>query len=200
MILCIIQARMTSHRLPGKVLMPIRGGKPMLQYLIDEVALVPTISKLIVATSIEPSDDPIEALCRRIKINCYRGPLNDVLKRFTGAAMQYQADHVVRLTGDCPFNRAYHIHQVIVSHLSGMYDYTRDEGFPDGMDVEVMRAECLYRAEKEAIDPYEREHVTPYLYRHPEIFRIGKFINPMGEQNKIKLSIDTKEEYDRLCM
>lgn len=200
MILCVIQARMNSARLPGKVLMPIRGDKPMLQYLVEEALTVPTISKLIVATSAEPSDDPIAELCEKIDVDCYRGPLYDVLKRFAGAALKYKADHVVRLTGDCPFNKSYHIHEVIVSHLAGMYDYTRDKGFPDGMDVEVIRAESLYRADREAIDPYDREHVTPYIYHHPEIFTIGMFINPMGEQDNIKLSIDTREEYNRLCL
>lgn len=177
MILAILQARVSSSRLPGKVLKPILG-KPMLIRQIERVRRARLIDRLLVATSHDASDDPIEKLCRENGITCFRGKLDDVLDRFYQAAKPLTPDHVVRLTGDCPLIDPYLIDQVITFHLQEEFDYTSntvEPTFPDGLDVEVFRFSCLQQTWEKAKLPSQREHVTLFMYRHPERFRIGSF-------------------------
>ncbi|GAA5159286.1 glycosyltransferase family protein [Viridibacterium curvum] len=171
-VLAILQARVSSTRLPRKVLLPLLG-EPMLARQIERIRRAQRIDKLIVATSSDPSDDPLEALCSQIGVECYRGSLNDVLDRFAQAAMLDRPDHVVRLTGDCPLTDPQLIDRVIVRHLSSGADYTSNvapPSFPDGLDVEVMRLTALEAAHQEAALQSEREHVTQYLVKHPDFF------------------------------
>jgi spore coat polysaccharide biosynthesis protein SpsF len=177
MILAILQARMTSTRLPGKVMRPLLG-KPMLARQIERIARAKRIGHLVVATSDDPSDDPIAALCDELGVSCYRGALEDVLDRFYKAAKCHVARHVVRLTGDCPLIDPNLIDSVIDYYLAGNYDYvsnTVEPTFPDGLDVEIFRFPCLERAWREARLPSQREHVTLFIYSHPEQFRIGSY-------------------------
>jgi len=165
MILAILQARVSSTRLPGKVLKPILG-MPMLLRQIERVKQAKLIEQLLVATSDDKSDDPIEQLCRENDIACFRGSLDDVLDRFYQAAKPYQPDHIVRLTGDCPLIDPQLIDEVVVFCLSGDYDYVSnafEPTYPDGLDVEVFRFPCLQQAWEEAELPSEREHVTLFI-------------------------------------
>ena len=174
-VLAILQARVTSTRLPNKVLAPILG-QPMLARQIERLRRAATFATLVVATSDDASDDPLAAMCAAIGVPWHRGSLNDVLARFQGACAAFgPADHVVRLTGDCPLADPAVIDAVVRHHLASGADYTANAiqpSWPDGLDVEVMRSAVLQRAFDEARLPSEREHVTPYIHKHPEWFRI----------------------------
>lgn len=177
MTLAILQARTSSRRLPGKVLADVLG-QPMLARQIERIARAKRIDALVVATSDEPSDDPIAGLCAELGVACFRGSLHDVLGRFHAAAAAHspRPAHVVRLTGDCPLTDPALIDAVIELHLASGADYTSNalaRRFPDGLDVEVMRFEALATAQREARSAAQREHVTPYLYEHPERFALA---------------------------
>lgn len=195
--LTIIQARMSSTRLPGKVLMPLAGA-PMLARQIERVRRASSIGQLVVATSDHPSDDPLILLCRSLEVPCYRGPLDDVLGRYYGAARRFgPSDHIVRLTGDCPLADPDVIDAVIAHHLAEDADYTNNTQkltFPKGLDVEVFRASLLERAHKETRDPYDREHVTPFFYRRPTWFKLANLEcdPPLGD---LRWTVDTPEDY-----
>jgi spore coat polysaccharide biosynthesis protein SpsF len=178
--LAIIQARLTSTRLPGKVLSDI-CGEPMLMRQISRVRTATRIDQVVVATSNDATDDPIADFCRANAVEVYRGNLEDVLDRFRGAACAFSGDIVVRLTGDCPLADPIVIDRVIEAFEAAGYDYASNilrPTFPDGLDVEVMSRSTLERAWKDARLPSEREHVTPYVYKHPEVFRLLGVENP----------------------
>ena len=194
MILGLIQARTSSSRLPGKVLKPLLG-KPMLARQFERVQRARRLDGLAVATSRDQSDDAIAELCRQLGIGCHRGSLDDVLDRFYGAAQAAAADHVVRLTGDCPLIDPSIIDAVIALHLEGGFDYTSNAhppSFPDGLDVEVMRFACLERAWQEAKLPSEREHVTPYLYDRG-LFRLGN-LSHTSDLSELRWTVDEVED------
>lgn len=175
MILALLQARVSSSRLPNKVLRPILG-RPMLALQIERILRTQGIDKLVIVTSTEPEDDTIEQLCMTIGVECFRGSLNDVLDRFYQAAKLYKPNHVVRLTGDCPLADPEVIERLIRFHLNGNYDYTSnalEPTYPDGLDAEVMRFSILEKAWCEASSNACREHVTLFLYQNPQLFRIG---------------------------
>jgi len=175
--LAILQARCSSSRLPGKVLKPL-VGEPMLARHIERLQRSRHISPLLVATSTDESDHPLAALCEHLGVPCHRGSLNDVLDRFFRAAEPLAPEHLVRLTGDCPLADPEVIDATIEFHLNGGYDYTSNAiqpTFPDGLDVEVFRFACLRDAWHEATLPSEREHVTSFIYRRPERYRIGHY-------------------------
>lgn len=162
----ILQARMSSTRLPGKVLKPILG-KPMLVHQIDRIKRSTLIDEIIVATSDHSSDDEIESLCKSLEIKCIRGSLHDVLARYYQASLAYPSEHIVRVTGDCPIIDPDIIDKVIALHTSSNADYTSNcthPTFPDGLDTEVFTFSALEAAYLNASSSEEREHVTPYLY------------------------------------
>lgn len=175
--LAILQARMTSSRLPGKVMAPVLG-EPMIGRQIERLRRSVQIDRLIVATSAEPSDDALAAYCLSLGLGVVRGALDDVLGRFATALADHpDADVVVRLTADCPLADPVVIDAVIARHHAAGADYTSNtlgtRTYPHGLDAEVVRAEVLLQAARLADDPYEREHVTPYIYRRPEVFRLA---------------------------
>jgi spore coat polysaccharide biosynthesis protein SpsF len=172
-IVAIIQARMSSSRLPGKVLMEL-AGKPVLEHVVRRVQASKTIGKVVVATSTDPSDDVIAAWCDRERLTCYRGSLTDVLDRYYQAARIHGAEVIVRITADCPVIDPTIVDEVVQGFLAGEYDFFGLSGeFPNGLDCTVFRWEALQRAWREATLPSEREHVGPYVEKHPEIFRLG---------------------------
>lgn len=194
--LAILQARTSSSRLPGKVLRPILG-EPMLARHIERLRRSRKIDPLVIATSSEPSDDPLAELCAQMGVHCHRGSLNDVLDRFYQAAKPLQPDHLLRLTGDCPLADPDVIDACIEFHLAGGYDYTTNAlqpTFPDGLDVEVFRFKCLEEAWAEASLPSEREHVTPFIYRRPERFRIGHY-RQERDLSWLRWTVDQPEDF-----
>ncbi|MHB8840890.1 MAG: cytidylyltransferase domain-containing protein [Candidatus Aquicultor sp.] len=197
MILAILQARTSSTRLPGKVLKPILGV-PMLLRQIERIKHSRLIDRLVVATSTDLTDDPIEQLCLHNDIACFRGDLDDVLDRFYQAAKPFQPDHMVRLTGDCPLADPQLIDKVIETHIKGVFDYTSDAlepTYPDGLDAEVFRFLCLEQAWREAELPSHREHVTAFIYQQPDRFRIGVVKNDI-DLSQLRWTVDELVDFE----
>lgn len=179
MILAILQARVSSTRLPGKVLKPILGT-PMILLEIERIKRSKLIDRLVVATSTDKTDDSLETLCNEENIPCFRGKLDDVLDRFYQTALENKPEHIVRLTGDCPLIDPSIIDQTVSFYIKNNFDYAGnavEPTFPDGLDVEVFSFSCLKQAWEEATLLSEREHVTPFIHNNPERFRIGHFKN-----------------------
>jgi len=196
MILGILQARASSRRLPGKVLKPILG-RPMLERQIERLRRARRMDKLVVATSTDASDNPVAALCRALAVDCFRGSLDDVLDRFYQAARPHAPRAVVRLTGDCPLADPGVIDELIDRHVAGDFDYTSntiERSYPDGLDAEVMELRCLEAAWREAALPSEREHVTPFIYHHPERFRLGRLVQS-PDLSRLRWVVDEPEDF-----
>ena len=197
MILAILQARLSSSRLPGKVLLPLAGA-PMLLRQIERVARARRLDRLVVATSTDPSDDPLEAELTRAGVTVRRGDLDNVLARFIGVLDAAPADHVVRLTGDCPLSDPDVIDATIARHLEAGADYTNNRydpvGFPKGQDVEVVRAEALRRAAREATTREEREHVTWGVRNAPQTYRLAR-LDPPVDEGEVRWTVDTADDY-----
>ena len=174
MILGVLQARVSSSRLPGKVLALVEG-QPMILRQIERLRRARRLDALIVATSTDPSDDPLAALCRTEGVAVSRGPLDDVLGRMLAAARPFAPEWLVRLTGDCPLADPALIDQVIAETRAAGADYGSnavEPTWPDGLDVEVVRMAVLEAIAAEPRSPAEREHVTLAIHRRPERFRL----------------------------
>ncbi len=196
-ILAILQARVSSSRLPGKVLKPIIG-RPMLALQIERVRQAKKIDRLIIATSTNPSDDDLETLCQVIDVPCFRGSLDDVLDRFYQAAQAVKPEHIVRITGDCPLIDPEVIDDVITFYLAGNFNYASNSvepTFPDGLDIEIFRFSALEEAWNEACRPSQREHVTPFIYQHPDRYRIGHYKNT-EDLSHLRWTVDEQEDFD----
>jgi len=173
-VVVIIQARMKSSRLPGKVMLQVLK-RPLLSYLLERVGEVGTTNEMIVATGNHPDDQPIVELCQEQGIRVFRGSDEDVLDRYLQAAREYHADVVVRITADCPLIDPNIIERVIRFYLDNTYDYVSNtlvRTYPRGMDAEVFSRTTLEKTAYEAKAASEREHVTLFMYRHPEMFRL----------------------------
>lgn len=161
----VIQARMSSSRLPGKALMDL-GGMPLLAFMVERVARATSLDDIIIATSTHPSDDPLDTAMTKLGRCVFRGSLDDVLARFVGAAEASSADIIVRMTGDCPLIDPELIDLVVAAIKDGLGTYASNSSppsYPDGLDCEAFTAELLMRAHREARRPSEREHVTPFM-------------------------------------
>ena len=167
-----IQARMASQRLPGKVLAEL-GGEPLLAHVVRRARAALGLNRVVVLTGLDPTDDAIEFLCRRLGVACFRGSDADVLDRFYRATLEDRPDAVCRLTADCPLLDPLVIQRVIETFQASGADYASNAApptFPDGLDVEVFRTDALAHAWREARLPSEREHVTPFIRNHTELF------------------------------
>jgi len=198
MILAVLQARLSSTRLPGKVLMPLAGA-PMILRQIERVSRAARIGRLVVATSDQASDDALAAVLAEAGVLTHRGPLDDVLARFIGALDAFgPADHVVRLTADCPLADPALIDQVIDRVVASGADYGSDtpphRTYPKGLDVEVMTAAALRAAAARAASPEEREHVTWGLHRHPELYR-QVFVSQEADEGEARWTVDYPHDY-----
>ncbi len=176
MILGVIQARMSSSRLPGKVLADVAGA-PMLGRQVERLRRARRLDALVLATSDDPGDDPVAAYGAEIGLPVVRGPLEDVLARFAAVLDRWpHSTTIARMTADCPLTDWRALDAVIDRHLALGADYTSNtlpvRTFPHGLDVEVVSAAAFRAAVAEATDAYDREHVTPFLYRNPGRFRI----------------------------
>jgi spore coat polysaccharide biosynthesis protein SpsF (cytidylyltransferase family) len=182
-VVAIVQARMTSQRLPGKVLADL-GGRPVLGWVTSRLALAETVEQVLVATSTDKYDDPVAAWCEQAGFECFRGSLDDVLARFVDAAAHVEAGVIVRITADCPLIDPGLVDQVVQRLLDDELDYCGLGGeFPDGLDCEAMTFGALLRSHDEAGLLSEREHVTPYLKRPGAGFRTGSVEPFVGLQN-----------------
>lgn len=195
-IVAIVQARMGSTRLPGKVLKEVLS-RPLLSYQIERMAKSKMIDELVIATTPNGNESIIE-LCQKENISYFIGSEKDVLERYYLAAKKFQADIVVRMTSDCPLIDAGIVDAVINMYKNNDFDYvsnTQIRTFPRGMDTEVFSFSALEKAYKEAEIEYEHEHVTPYLYLNAEKFKIGQYIQEK-DSNEIRLTVDTPEDFE----
>jgi spore coat polysaccharide biosynthesis protein SpsF len=189
---------MSSTRLPGKVLMPL-AGQPMILRQIERVARCRRIDRLVVATSEEPSDDPLAEAVAGAGVGVFRGPLDDVLTRFIGAMEAFgPTAQVVRLTGDCPLADWQVIDALIGRHLELGADHSCNtlprRCFPKGLDAEVVRAEVLRQAAAETADAYDREHVTPFIYQRPERFRLAS-LEQDADEGEVRWTVDRPDDH-----
>ena len=200
----IIQARMGSTRLPGKVLKPILG-QPMLWHIARRLRGISSVADVVVATSASPSDQPILDFCRTQGIPVAAGSELDVLDRFYRTALQYEADPVIRVTGDCPLVDPELIERLLALYRAGDYDHVGIatgagalflEGgrFPDGLDAECFSFSALKQAWREATAMSDREHVTPYLWRQPERFRLDLLKSPT-DYSDLRWTVDTEQDF-----
>lgn len=195
--LIIVQARMTSTRLPGKVLLPL-AGQPMLARLIERLRRVQQVDGIVIATTTNSSDDPICTLCEALMVPFHRGSELDVLSRYADAATRFGAETVVRITSDCPLIDPAIVDQMVgifrslpVDYLSNMLPPT----WPYGMSVEVLTTNALLQAHAEAREEAEREHVTPFLYWRPERFRLHNVPCTLN-LSQHRWTVDTPEDYE----
>jgi spore coat polysaccharide biosynthesis protein SpsF len=193
--LAILQARMTSTRLPGKILAPILG-EPMVGRQLERIRRAQRLDDIVLATSTDPSDEPLVAWAEANEIKVSRGSLADVLHRFVEVIDHYQPDVVVRLTADCPLTSPKVIDAVIERFQASDVDYcsnTLTPTFPDGLDVEVVKAYVLREVAAASTDPHEREHVTLGVYRHPERYRLTNF-EGSEDHSDLRWTVDTPED------
>lgn len=193
----IVQARMTSTRLPGKVLKTVLG-KSLLEYMIERLSRVKLADEIVIATTTNSTDQPIINLCEKLSVSHYRGSEEDVLARYYGAATEHKADVVVRVTSDCPIIDPQVIDEVIQRYLDlKQYDYVSNglsRSFPRGMDTEVFSYAALQEAFLEAAEQPDREHVTPFIYRHPERYRLANVLYAQ-DQSRHRWTVDTMEDF-----
>ncbi|HNX68455.1 MAG TPA: glycosyltransferase family protein [Candidatus Omnitrophota bacterium] len=196
--IAIIQARMGSERLPGKVLLPL-CGKPMLLHSIVRLKRCRSLDRIVIATGDRKENQPILELARAEGVEGFAGSENDVLDRYCQAADRYKPQHVVRCTGDCPMLDPNIIERIIKTHVDGGFDYTSntlERSYPRGYDTEVMTFASLKKAASEARVPYEREHVTPYIWEHPSWFKLGQVRAKSDQmQPTLRVTVDTPEDF-----
>ena len=199
--IAIIQARMGSSRLPGKVMQDI-CGQPMLMWVVKRARMARTIEKVVVAATNNEEDKIIETFCNMNKITCFRGSSEDVLDRFYQAACFFQADVIVRLTSDCPFIDPDLIDETVHAFLDSKVDFAANRlpppftrTYPIGLDVEVVSMSALRCAWKEAVQLHEREHVLPYLYEVPGRFNILTLDLPQ-DLSSLRWTVDTPQDLE----
>jgi spore coat polysaccharide biosynthesis protein SpsF len=188
---------MTSTRLPGKVLTPILG-KPMLELMVERVLRVEALDNVIVATTTNSADDAVSSLASRLGIDCYRGSEDDVLNRVLEAAQAYEAEVIVELTGDSPLIDPAVISRVIETYYRSGADYVANillRTYPIGMDTQVFATDVLSSVAQQTDDPTDHEHVSLYIYRHPELFNLKNVAAPEKlARTDLRLTLDTPED------
>lgn len=194
----IIQARMGSTRLPGKVLKKVLD-KPLLEYQLERVKRASLIDDIVVATTTKKMDDEIVSFCKSQNINVYRGSEADVLSRYYEAAVKYNADVIVRLTSDCPLIDPDIINQVIQLYFDEQsVDYVSNalkRTYPRGLDTEVFSFEALEKAYNEATLARDREHVTAYMYTNKDKFTCTYLVNKVDYSHH-RWTVDTEEDFE----
>ena len=185
---------MGSTRLPGKVLKDI-AGRPMLSYQMERLRRVKRAERIVVATTDQPADDAVERFCQKEKIACVRGSEHDVLARYHLAIERFPADVVVRITADCPLIDPAIVDEAIAAYEPDYVSNMLETTYPYGMAVEVFSAQALREAHREAKDPAEREHVTPFIYRHPERYRL-RSLTMAPNLSHHRWTVDTPEDFE----
>lgn len=197
-VVIIVQARMGSSRFPGKVLKKVLD-KPLLEYQLERLRRVRLAHDIVIATTTDPKDDAIVTACQIWGVHVYRGSEEDVLSRYYETARLHHADVVVRITADCPLIDPRVVDDVIRRYLeqAELVDYvsnTLQRSYPRGMDTEAFSFEVLEEAYFEASQAPEREHVTPFIYRHPERYRLANVIYA-SDQSHHRWTVDTPEDF-----
>ncbi len=193
----IIQARMTSARLPGKVMKEVLG-RPLLSYLIERVRCCKGIKDIVLATTLNSEDDSIAIFGSNKGVQVFRGSEKNVLERFHGAATMFGAGHIMRVTADCPLIDPDILAMLIEYYFSENLDYASNclyPTLPDGLDAEIFNFETLDYAYKHALLPSELEHVTPYIRNHPEIFKTGNWTYHENF-SQLRWTVDEPEDFE----
>ena len=195
-VLAIIQARMSSSRLPGKVLLDL-NGEPMILRIVDRLKKALTVDEIIVATSLDESDNQLFEFLHSKKIECFRGDLEDVLSRFMGVLNRSDAEVVIRITADCPLVMPKLVDQMVNDFLRLGLDYlsnTITPTFPDGLDVEIFTKEALLRLNALSLSSQEREHVTLGIRNRPEQFTLSNFVGKT-DLSSLRWTVDYEEDF-----
>jgi spore coat polysaccharide biosynthesis protein SpsF len=198
-VVIIVQARMGSSRLPGKVMMDVQG-KPILSHVIDRCKAMKLANEVVIATTDKPKDDVIANLANSEGVQVFRGSENDVLSRYYGAAVMSKADVVVRITSDCPIIDPGISNSVIghfLEHIDS-YDYCCNwmiPSYPKGLDTEVFTFRALEQAQLEATKDYDREHVTPYIHDNEQLFRV-KVLQNDTDYSDYRWTLDYPEDFE----
>jgi spore coat polysaccharide biosynthesis protein SpsF len=200
-IVTVIQSRTGSTRLPNKVMRTL-AGKPLLTRMVERVLAAELAGTVVVATTTDPADDPIAALCHDEGFSCYRGDADDLLDRHYQAGRLHEAGTVIKIPSDCPLIDPRVIDRVIRFYLDhpAEYDFVSNlhpATYPDGNDVEIMTMDALEIAWREASRPLEREHTTPFLWENPDRFRIGNVVWETGLNYSMshRWTLDYEEDY-----
>jgi spore coat polysaccharide biosynthesis protein SpsF len=196
-VVAIIQARMGSTRLPGKVLKDL-GGKTVLARVVERARLATLPNDVVVATSVQPADDAIAHECDRLNVPCFCGDEADVLDRYYQAAKKFSAEAIVRITADCPLIDPTLIDAAVHAFLEQKPDYVTNAlvpTYPLGLDVEVFTSAALDAAWRAAKESYQRTHVTAYIYEHPELFRIAS-LTAEADYSKYRWTLDTPADLE----
>jgi spore coat polysaccharide biosynthesis protein SpsF len=200
-IVATIEARMTSSRLPGKVLMTALG-QPMLHHLVARLQAVPSLDQIVLATTVNATDDVLESFAIKEKIGCFRGSEDDVMARVIGAAGSADADIVVEITGDCPIIDPQIVEQTIRMFRVNDAAYVSNavvRSYPIGMDTQVFRLETLKRSAAMTSAPLDREHVTLHICNHPELFpHLHLVAPPELHWPELGLTLDEPADYELL--
>ena len=197
--LIIVQARMTSTRLPGKV-MKIVCGKPLLAHLINRLKRVKCADQIVIATTVNESEDIIVDLCKKLDISYFRGSEEDVLGRYYETAVKYEGDVIIRITSDCPVIDPDVVDYLIDFYMKNLkkYDYvtnTLKRTYPRGMDTEIVSFKALKEAHFNAYDPLDREHVTLFIRNRPTQYRLHN-IKYSSDLSRYRLTVDTSEDME----
>lgn len=190
---------MASSRLPGKVLAQV-DGKPMLERMIERLKHAPSLSEIVIATTQNTSDDAVEELARRLKVGIWRGSEDDVLSRVLDAAQAHGADVIVELTGDCPLIDPAIVERVIDQYKALGADYVSNvlkRSYPIGMDTQVFATSILADVARRTSDPADREHVSLFIYRHPELYSLANVeADSFSHRPELRLTLDTAEDLE----
>lgn len=190
----IVQARMTSTRLPGKVLKEVMG-RPLLSYQIERLKRIGNIDKIIIATTVNKEDDPLVSLCQKEGVSFFRGSENDVLDRYYQTAKKFDIKHIMRITADCPLIDPEICDKVVNRYFEAEADYIHTGlTFAEGLDCELMSFKALERAWHEAGLKSEREHVTQYIQNHPELFK-KMTVQNKTDDSKYRYTVDEREDF-----
>jgi len=194
----IIQARLGSTRLPGKILKKVMD-KTLLEYQIERIRKAKNIDEIIIATTVKETDDTIIEMCKKLGLSYYRGSEDDVLSRYYEAAVKFEVDVIVRITSDCPIIDPKVIDKVIQTYLDHQeyIDYVSNtliRSYPRGLDTEVFSFKTLERTHKMAVLPSHREHVTAYIYHHPEEFNLEN-VSDEQDFSHHRWTVDTIEDF-----
>jgi spore coat polysaccharide biosynthesis protein SpsF len=198
----IVEARMGSSRLPGKVLLPF-GATPALELLIERIKTAEKLDEVVVATTEEKSDQAIVELCQKIGVKSFSGSENDVMKRVLDAACHFEADLICELMGDSPFLDPTEINRAISEYQARDCDYLSNfwpqNTYPLGFAVQVYRTDVLTKAETMTQDPVHRSHVTTFIYQNPDLFKLEGINAPAGcHAPDLRLALDQSEDYEAM--
>ena len=196
-VVIIVQARMGSTRCPGKILKQVMG-RPLLEYQIERLNAIENVDEVVIATTKNKIDNPIAELCERLNCSYFRGSENDVLLRYYEAAIKFDAECVIRINSDCPLIDPSIVEEIVEFYLNNEFDYVSnilDKSYPIGLHTEVFSMKALSNANDNSVSLAEREHVTPYIYRNPHLFKLFSY-TLKNDLSNYRWTVDYPEDFE----